>query len=673
MSDIKTILKEFEETGIVSEADKAPPKFKPTHFHKSNLFGAKTKLMYYKGKFWKMGQDEEGRTKIVRWFGNPNNRSKLNPASVDGEIVNGKYKEYPEGTTFADTQKSKEKESDQEKDSGEEKVNPLSKLDKAGADKAADEKLKRLLELLDALEESAVIFRNAGILSERELSDSEKQELSKLIADLEVLKANPNLSKANARMIDAQVQRVPSELKTTGIDQGDGAKSFPAGDYMPPKFEPEVDDDAEKALSRELATGADKEADKPASKVASGSLEKFAKSGKGGLANDPEEEEAIDELQRYLNDLGFDTGTPDGKYGRKTIQGVRDFQKYFGAKQDGDAGPETIGQIIKLRSIMFKGGKNFADFRRDMTRMEELLAKAGSKAESKNMNSMSSILEAFRRLDEALDDKEKKELADLVAQYDDIMNDGEFSQAIPKPSYDRYAKIYNSAKEIAAEVEPEAEPEAKPGEEEPEMDQVKKPRTDAEVSADPDRDGNADDPEAQTFIDDNLPPSGLLRRALFGPGTNEPTIFRVMSAVKNKAAWVQLQKEYKEQYGNDLIADLKDDMGESEMVRYVWDPLEDNAGLSRQEAETGSAPAEEPAATTEPEASDTAAKTEPEAGDTAPMTAKEAADVINQYAEFADEIMPQLTPQEQSLFREMMKAAEEETSGASTRLGREAD
>ena len=180
-------------------------------------------------------------------------------------------------------------------------------------------------------------------------------------------------------------------------------------------------------------------------------MKKFAKSGKGGLANDPDEVEAVKELQQYLTDMGFDPNGVDGKYGGGTVKAVKEFQEYFGAKVDGDAGPETIGQIIKLRSISFKGGKTFADFRKDMSRMEELIKKGGAikkstENSSRDFRSLINIVE--QSLTEALSDQEKKELDELIAQYDDIMNDVEFAQAMPKISYDRYKKIIDGAKKL---------------------------------------------------------------------------------------------------------------------------------------------------------------------------------------------------------------------------------
>ena len=70
-------------------------------------------------------------------------------------------------------------------------------------------------------------------------------------------------------------------------------------------------------------------------------LKKFAKSGQGGLRNDPKQKAAIKELQRKL---GL---TPDGIYGKNTRQAVRKFQTAQGLTVDGDAGPNTIKAITR--------------------------------------------------------------------------------------------------------------------------------------------------------------------------------------------------------------------------------------------------------------------------------------------------------------------------------------
>jgi len=79
-----------------------PTEFKATHFHKNNFGLTNSLMLHTDNKFYFQKRDQETNKKVIApWQGNVNNRSALNPASVDGEIVNGKKIEYPEGTTFS--------------------------------------------------------------------------------------------------------------------------------------------------------------------------------------------------------------------------------------------------------------------------------------------------------------------------------------------------------------------------------------------------------------------------------------------------------------------------------------------------------------------------------------------------------------------------------------------
>lgn len=390
------------------------------------------------------------------------------------------------------------------------------------------------------------------------LSKSEAQELIDIVGDLElaiqmkddqgvfISSTNIGLIKDRIAQYKPVVDKARSQLTTADPDAD---KKGPDGKY-------DGDD---------LGTEKTKDEPKKDDKVASGDLAAFAKSGKGGLANDPEEVEAIKELQQYLTDMGFDPNGVDGKYGPGTKKAVKEFQSYFGAKPDGDAGPETIGQIIKLRSIMFKGGKNFADFRKDMTRMEELLKKAGSKSESKDMNSVRSILETLRRLDEALTDQEKKELDDLIAQYDSIMNDAEFATAIPKPSYDRYKKIIDAAKALDGG-------DAKDGKQTDKLD-----GKDGDMSKGA---GATLDPDRALELVKRM--RNVMGNHTTGWMTDEEAVQEILKQLKNKADWELLSKTYydlqvgktKHRYRTgDLKKDLQGVMSEKYYAQYVASEL----------------------------------------------------------------------------------------------------
>lgn len=105
------------ESSVVEQAG-APTQFTPTHFHKNNLGGRIPLMKTPDGKFWWISQTTDasgmpGSQGIVPWHGNTENRSAINPASVDGEIQNGNYVDYPEGTTWKTAQQPKPQQSAQ--------------------------------------------------------------------------------------------------------------------------------------------------------------------------------------------------------------------------------------------------------------------------------------------------------------------------------------------------------------------------------------------------------------------------------------------------------------------------------------------------------------------------------------------------------------------------------
>ena len=54
---------------------------------------------------------------------------------------------------------------------------------------------------------------------------------------------------------------------------------------------------------------------------------------------------SVTDLQKALNQLGYDAGTADGNYGAATTAAVSAFQKDKGLTEDGVAGPTTLAAI----------------------------------------------------------------------------------------------------------------------------------------------------------------------------------------------------------------------------------------------------------------------------------------------------------------------------------------
>ncbi len=104
--DLKSLIEKMDEIeSSVVEQEGAPTQFTPTHFHKNNLGGRISLMKTPDDKWWWISQTKDasgmpGPQGIVPWYGNTENRSSWNPASVDGEIQNGKYIDYPEGVTW---------------------------------------------------------------------------------------------------------------------------------------------------------------------------------------------------------------------------------------------------------------------------------------------------------------------------------------------------------------------------------------------------------------------------------------------------------------------------------------------------------------------------------------------------------------------------------------------
>ena len=154
-------------------------------------------------------------------------------------------------------------------------------------------------------------------------------------------------------------------------------------------------------------------------------LVSFASSGKGGLANDFDEKDAINELQTFLVGLGLNVGNNgvDGLYGRKTVAAVKKFQSAIkDLAVDGDAGPQTIRAISIVEA--------------DLLRMQELVDRHLSESFTYKSN-LAKLLEAD------LTDAETAELQELIDKYKD------FSTEFPG----FMDELYTKAQEAAAGVQ----------------------------------------------------------------------------------------------------------------------------------------------------------------------------------------------------------------------------
>ncbi len=81
-------------------------------------------------------------------------------------------------------------------------------------------------------------------------------------------------------------------------------------------------------------------------------------------------------LQQRLLDLGFQVGRVDGRFGSRTEQAVREFQRNVGVPPDGTCGPATLKALSRLAPLV-RGG------RPNKMRTEERLHRAGPKLTGK--------------------------------------------------------------------------------------------------------------------------------------------------------------------------------------------------------------------------------------------------------------------------------------------------
>jgi tetratricopeptide (TPR) repeat protein len=97
-------------------------------------------------------------------------------------------------------------------------------------------------------------------------------------------------------------------------------------------------DDAAKASAEPAKAEAASAAPETASNLSSLADDEVLRLGKRG--------DAVQKLQEALGALGYDIGTPDGKFGDGTRKAVAAFQKKNGLKADGVVGPQTFRTIV---------------------------------------------------------------------------------------------------------------------------------------------------------------------------------------------------------------------------------------------------------------------------------------------------------------------------------------
>lgn len=140
-------------------------------------------------------------------------------------------------------------------------------------------------------------------------------------------------------------------------------------------------------------------------------LADFAQSGKGGIKNDRDETDAITKLQEFLKTMGWDIGV-DGAYGPQTTGAVKEFQQLVGITDDGDAGPETIGNILTWGQL--PDVKTWAPQLKELT---DLIAAGATftppATESISFSSMRSMISVLESLNEEVSDQQQARAMEL--------------------------------------------------------------------------------------------------------------------------------------------------------------------------------------------------------------------------------------------------------------------
>lgn len=384
--------------------------------------------------------------KKIRTYGSVDQLKKM--FGDDAEIRNA-----PSGPMKSDSDASKKVGSPAAPLQGYDKAGPLSDI--TITDDNIMKYIDRYEELIKKAQKDEVMMANINFksvfgdlykqLNEEKLSDAEELELEEIVKAMKIAIKSKTINDANIGFAQDLIDKwkydkeiaiaAEKEKAKKSFDaSADAAKKKAKDDAVASKTDAGKDKDAEGGFPGDPAIyGLDDDGSVPGSKkTSSGALEKFSKSGKGGLANDTDEVDAIKELQQRLKEMGIDI-TVDGKYGKGTVDAVKRVQEMLGAKQDGDAGPNTIGAIMKMGNI--PGIVTFYD---DLKRMAELSKKV--KKESNDFRYMMTMLEGGNLL-EQLSASEQEEYNGLLSKHKAKFDDPEFQMALPKSVKDLMGQV----------------------------------------------------------------------------------------------------------------------------------------------------------------------------------------------------------------------------------------
>ena len=517
-----------------------PTEFKATHFHKNNLGLTNSLMLHTDGKFYFQKRDQEtNKMVIAKWRGNTNNRSALNPASVDGEIVDGKKVDYPEDTTFADTPASKvDTEEPAAQAGGNEKL------------ESAKTKYTRFMELLtkamaDTKTESYMPRSYADQLLSEALAADELEELQSLYAELKGMELDFDdevVDQINDAINKYDMWKAGDKDANAGIDgPADAAAAGDSfnGDYSSDEAIEQAVGDVDAWIANEMP----KELE---SKNANG-LNKATNRGKIKSASAAAIQTVLMRIGVANNNEELKKIKADGYFGPASISATKRAQTLADLKVDGDPGKNTAKALLDYS----KDPQSSIDdsLEKDFARIQELIAKHKAPA-AESMFDMRSMLETLQQLNEALSPEEMEELKGLLNKHKAKLEDPETAQA-----YAQYDDVFKAGKAIASSTE---EPAAQSG-----------PQTIDQI--------NNHIEAAQGLY--NATKGGMD----FGMGTNEEAVFTILAKLKDAASYTKVIAAYKSEYQRDLTADLRSEMSGGDLENL-------NVSLKRLGVEQPAAP-----------------------------------------------------------------------------------
>ena len=527
-----------------------PTEFKATHFHKNNL-GLTTSLMLHTdGKFYFQKLDQETNKKVIaKWRGNTNNRSALNPASVDGEIVDGKKVDYPEDTTFADTPASKvDTEEPAAQAGGNEKL------------ELAKTKYTRFMELLtkamaDTKTESYMPRSYADQLLSEALEGDELEELQSLYAELNGMELDFDdevVDQINDAINKYDIWKAGDKDANAGIDGPANGTADAAGDSFNGDYS--SDEAIEQAVGDVDAWIANEMPKELESKNANG-LNKATNRGKIKSASAAAIQTVLMRIGVANNNEELKKIKADGYFGPASISATKRAQTLADLKVDGDPGKNTAKALLDYS----KDPQSSIDdsLEKDFARIQELIAKHKAPA-AESMFDMRSMLETLQQLNEALSPEEMEELKGLLNKHKAKLEDPETAQA-----YAQYDDVFKAGKAIASSAE---DPAAQSG---ASTAQQSGPKTIDEITNHVE--------VAQGLY--NATKGGMD----FGMGTNEEAVFTILAKLKDAASYTKVIAAYKSEYQRDLTADLRSEMSGGDLENL-------NVSLKRLGVEQPAAP-----------------------------------------------------------------------------------